>query len=68
MRLDEATKIVAALNAAKERGVELPNHEYFEGQHDIIYIPWDEKIGELAEALEAAGCHWDEEADCWAHF
>jgi hypothetical protein len=66
MNLDEMRKVVAALDVA-ERGNMLKDG-YFDMQHDIIYIPWRERIGLVADMLEAAGCHWDEGGECWASF
>ena len=63
MNFDEMKAVITALE-----GQELPHHSYFDFQHDIIYLPWDKKEGEIAKALEAAGCHWDEDIECWAHF
>jgi len=67
MNLEEMRKIVIALDVA-QRGGQLKHGGYFDMQHDIIYIPWEERIGLVAEMLEAAGCHWDEESESWAHF
>jgi hypothetical protein len=67
MNLEEMRKVVAALDVA-ERGNLLKHRGHFDMAHDILYIPWFERIGIVAEMLEAAGCHWDENAESWAHF
>ena len=67
MNLDEMRKIVIALDVA-ERGNRLEKGAYFNMEHDIIYIPWFERTGIVAEMLEAAGCHWDESSESWASF
>ncbi len=41
---------------------------FFDMDHEILYIPWFKEKGEIADALEVAGCHWDEDAGSWAHF
>jgi hypothetical protein len=43
-------------------------NKHFDYQHDIVYIPWPEKQGEVADALEELGCHYEYDFDCWAHF
>lgn len=63
MKFEEIRAIVTALE-----GQILPNHGYMDAQHDILYLPWDQPAGPVAEALEAAGCHWDEETEGWALF
>ena len=67
MNLERMRKVVVALDVA-ERGNRLERGAYFDMEHDIIYIPWHEQIGIIAEMLEAAGCHWDEDAESWASF
>jgi hypothetical protein len=37
-------------------------------QHDIIYLPWGEETGEVADKLTALGCHYESEVSSWAHF
>lgn len=41
---------------------------YFDSDHDIIYIPWFEKKGDVAEKLEKTGCHWNIAAGSWASY
>jgi hypothetical protein len=67
MNLDKMRKVVAALDVAEKAGP-LDNGGGFDMQHDILYIPWWEETGEVAEMLEAAGCHWDVDGGCWASF
>jgi hypothetical protein len=63
VNLAEVKLIVAALD-----GTYLLHGGNFDMQHDILYIPWGEKEGSVAEALEAAGCHWEDDVESWAHF
>jgi hypothetical protein len=63
VNLERMKAVVAILEAA---GVG-PN-AYFEMQHDVLYLPWDEPTGPTAEALAAAGCHYEEDVDSWASF
>jgi hypothetical protein len=63
VNLDEMKLIVAALH-----GETLDDGGVFEMQHDILYIPWFEKTGSVAMALENAGCHWCDESESWASF
>jgi hypothetical protein len=63
MNFDQMKQVVAALD-----GQTLSAHGYFDMEHDILYIPWSEPKGEVAEKLEAAGCHWEEDVESWAHF
>jgi hypothetical protein len=67
MNLERMRKVVAALDVA-ERGGQIKSGGYFCMEHDILYLPWFEQIGIIAEMLKAAGCHWDEDADSWASF
>ena len=67
MDLQQMREVVAALDVAERDGL-LPHHGYFDMQHDILYIPWDRASGPVAVMLDAAGCHWDDDAECWAHF
>ncbi len=41
---------------------------YFDMDHDVLYVPWFEEEGEVAEALAKAGCHWEDDAGSWAMF
>lgn len=41
---------------------------WFEMSHDILFVPYFEETGEIAERLESAGCHWEDSAGCWAMF
>jgi len=59
--------VVKALTVAEETG-QLKGGGYFDMQHDILYIPWDRKDGIVAEMLDAAGCHWEEDVESWASF
>jgi hypothetical protein len=61
MTLEQITTVAQILS---EAGVS-PD-EYFDAQHDVIYIPWFEKDGDVAERLQAAGCHFSGEAGSWA--
>lgn len=63
MDIDDMKKVMAALE-----GQPLQHAGYFNMEHDILYIPWFEEKGPVAEALEAAGCHWDTSAESWASF
>ena len=63
MMLNEIRRVVEILDAA---GV--PGNAYFDMQHDILYIPFEEERGDVADQLEAAGCHWESESGSWATF
>ena len=63
MNFDRMRKVVAALE-----GQTLEDGGCFDMQHDILYLPWGEKTGPVAEALEAAGCHYEDETQSWASF
>jgi hypothetical protein len=68
MDINRMRRVVMILDEASLSGHKLPHAGYFEMQHDIIYIPWRERVGRTAEELDSAGCHWDEEAESWASF
>jgi hypothetical protein len=63
VNLDRMKKVVGILD-----GQEMTNGGYFEMQHDIIYLPWGQKDGDVAKKLEEAGCFWDSDTDSWASF
>jgi hypothetical protein len=42
--------------------------EFLDSDHDIIFLPWHDETGETAEALKAAGCHYEGDAGSWASF
>jgi hypothetical protein len=63
VNFDRMRKVMAALE-----GQDLPGDGFFDMQHDILYLPWSEKEGVVAEALAAAGCHYVDETESWASF
>ena len=67
MVLEEMAQIVEALQQAKRKNVDLPGGGFFDFQHDICYLPWYDREGEIANLLRDANCFFDEETDCWAH-
>lgn len=63
MNLREMKKLVEIL---EQNG--LKDTSYFDFNHDIVFIPVHNEDVSFANQLEAIGCHWDSEFDCWAHF
>jgi len=62
MQIKDMVKVCALL---VEAGME---NEYFDSDHDIIFIPCFEREGELATKLDELGCHWNSSSGCWAHY
>lgn len=62
--LRRVSRVIEILTAA---GVD-PDRSYFDMTHDVLFIPWREQTGVVAEQLEAAGCHWSSDGESWASF
>lgn len=62
MQVKDMAKICCFLT---EKGLD---NGFFDFDHDVIFVLWYEKDGEIAQKLDELGCHWDSSAGCWAHF
>lgn len=63
MTIERMRKVIKIL---EEAGV--PESKYFDFDHDIIFIPYYDKDDTIASQLKDVGCHWNEDARCWASF
>lgn len=62
--LNQVREVIEILVAAELN----PESAYFDMDHDVLFVPWHEKDGDVAKALEKVGCHWSEEAGSWASY
>lgn len=64
MTIQNLKEIIDVLTATSV----VSDHGNICAEHDIIYLPWDEKTGDVASKLGELGCHWSSDGECWARF